>query len=310
MADYKISSSKLNNFQRLHEEQLKQRKLQQKEGARILQQQVIDEENEIDSFLDNSQVDQSALDNWQKSMYQSSHDNIRAAKRAALSKGNLAGIFNRALLNPDAMQLLSKYYDDSNIDDDTIDVLGKQLIDCIDGQELVLLNAFFDSTPLTTVQQYFTLTNVYHQLKSVNSKPEFTKNLEEYTRQFEDQNSGYLFDFFALTKNPKITENLSKEGIEALAMIVSADEQLIIAPEDLKTTVEVIDQISGGDFSHIVSIYMQARVHQLKLLQSIGDKNTQHAKLHEILIFCRNLTYINSLNHFQEEFISKNFLEL
>jgi hypothetical protein len=83
---------------------------------------------------------------------------------------------------------------------------------------------------------------------------------------------------------------LSKAGLETLASVNSGKLNL-----SLEQTISVIDQISGGDFNGIVSLYMQVRVKQLRALKNYDPKNNDSkSQLFSLMEFERRLVQIQS----------------
>lgn len=227
--------------------------------------------------------------------------NLTTTSKHALSASALQAKFNSRLLNPDEIKVITEYYQESLLDDKDVKNLEAQLEECEEGQELHSLNGFFASKQLSVAQQYLLLIKLYQNLSKRNKKEKFTDQLKAYVGLFEQQNSSYLFEFFALIGNQKVTKQFSPDAVDALATINSAALNI----SDLKTTINVIEQVSGEDFGSIVALYMQSRTHQLKALKKYTGSEDDKAKLFELITFERNLLHINSLYGLQTEFIKK-----
>ena len=219
-----------------------------------------------------------------------------------LSASSIAAKFNSRLLNEEEVHLLISYYEDSDINNESESLLDN-LESCPEGQELSLLNDFFGGRELSTSQKYMLLLTLHSQLLKRNKKEHFTKQLKAFIYQFEQQNSGFLFEFFALIGNKQVTAKFSPDAVDALATINSAEINI----NDLRTTIGVIEQISGEDFSNIVPLYMQSRIHQLKALQEYKGSFDDKSKLYELMAFERNLLQIHALYVAQTAFVKKRF---
>jgi hypothetical protein len=222
------------------------------------------------------------------------------ARRHPLSASALQAKFNARLLDSNELEVLCSYYEDSAIDDE-FESLSKKIEDCDEGQELSILNGVFEVKEISNAQKYYLLMFLHQKLKQNPEKENFSKTLQSYILQFEEQNSGYLFEFFSLIDNDKVTKQFSPDAIDALASINSAELNI----NDLRTCINVIEQISGNDFSHIISLYMQSRVHQLRALKAYTGSHDDKSKLYELLSFERNLVQIHSLYLIQNDFIAK-----
>ena len=138
--------------------------------------------------------------------------------RHPLSASALQAKFNARLLDNNELEVLCAYYDGSDLNDE-FESLAIEIEASEEGQEVAILNRFFGASDLSPAQKYYLLMLLHPKMANSNKKKKFAKELASYILQFEEQNSGFLFEFFSLIGNDKVTKNFSPAAVDALATI-------------------------------------------------------------------------------------------
>lgn len=130
--------------------------------------------------------------------------------------------FASRYLSTDELEILLDNYEFSEDDKSDIKKFIEQAINSTEGSELALLNSMLQKTQLNKAQLYLALNYVMEELRRRRAKKRFLQQLKRWSLVYENQESGYLAEFFALAKNKALVNKISNKcNLDALANLNS-----------------------------------------------------------------------------------------
>lgn len=199
--------------------------------------------------------------------------------------------FTSRYLSTDELEILLDHYEFSEDDKNDIKKLIEQVIDATEGSELSLLNSMLQKTKLNKAQLYLALNYVMEELRRRRAKKRFLQQLKRWSLVYENQESGYLAEFFALAKNKALVNKISdKCNLDALANLNSGG----VINGGIKQTIQLVAELFDNNYASMVSLFMKLRAQQLILLATDTVNPETKAKLHELLSLEKNLIILHS----------------
>jgi hypothetical protein len=230
--------------------------------------------------------------------------NVEISEAELMAEQNrFKDIFTSKYIPPEQIELLLEHYELSKENKHEVSNLIDQMVDAPEGAELALLNNMLQKTQMNKAQLYLVLNFIMERLRRRKVKEKFLKQLEKWAMLYENQESGYLSEFFALANNKELLNKINEKfNVDAMANLNSGG----VSISGIKQTIQLVAELFDNKFTNMVSMFMKLRANQLELVTHAARNPETKAKLHEMLSLEKNLIVVHSTYLQHAEF--KKFL--
>ncbi len=186
---------------------------------------------------------------------------------------------------------LFEFFEMDKFSFDSIDPLIDKVGNMEDGLVEQELAGFFNANQFTKAQIYMMLNYIYNELtKKHKNRKALLAMIFGLLKQFENQESGYLFEFFSILGNSQLKE-VNTKLINGMASINSGS----IAIVSIKQMLSFIRETLNGEFENLVSSCIKHRLHILKRVAIKDATFEQKTELAEYLRFEKTLIAVHSI---------------
>ena len=274
-------------FNRMQKKQLRKEELKQEE---IEQHEL--EQNQEDSIFEKALFE-----------HQDNLSLVQKGTEESVAKPNtifIPTISKRlsSYVSSEDVELLSEFFLDDTEFMGKLNTFCSKLLTSVGGSEINLLEEFLQKYNDSPALIYLALSYVLDELEKQKRKLEFKQQLEEIKQQYEQQEAGYLLEFFDLLKSDKLKKQTTTVKLEQITKLNNGQVQA----DNLKSAIEFVHANFDGGFANIVSIYMNVKANQLKELNKNLDSVESSSKLFELVKFEKYLILINSIHKEYNQF--------
>nr|MBP9743495.1 hypothetical protein [Burkholderiales bacterium] len=183
---------------------------------------------------------------------------------------------------------LVKYFEEG-MSFEAVDSLVNNVVSLDDASAEGEVAEFFNANNFNSAQIYMILNYMYDTLtKKYTGKSKLLALVMKLIKQFENQESAYLFEFFSILRQPQLKANTAL--INGMALVNSGNA----AVASVKSMLGFIHDSLNGSFENIVSTCMKNRAHILKRLSGEKISFEQKSELAEYLRFEKTLIALHS----------------
>ncbi|MDQ5921562.1 MAG: hypothetical protein QG673_1621 [Pseudomonadota bacterium] len=170
-----------------------------------------------------------------------------------------------------------------------VDTLLSNIVQQDDGSAEAGVAEFFNTHSFNPAQIYLALNYMYDTLvKKYKGKTKLLALIMKLIKQYESQESAYLFEFFSILRQPSLKANTALAN--GIAMANSGNMAVV----SVKSMFGFIKDSLGGKFENLVSTCMKNRAHILKRLTKDNISFEQKSELAEYLKFEKTLIAVHS----------------